>query len=37
MKLDCLIVDDEIALAETICEYFNIQQLQSSSRPFMFI
>lgn len=24
MKLDCLIVDDEIALAETTCEYFNM-------------
>ena len=24
MKLDCLIVDDEIVLAETTCEYFNL-------------
>lgn len=24
MKVDCLIVDDEIALAETTCEYFNM-------------
>lgn len=24
MKVDCLIVDDEVALAETTCEYFNM-------------
>ena len=24
MKLDCLIVDDEMALAETTSEYFNM-------------
>lgn len=29
MKLDCLIVDDEIALAETTCEYFNIFEVKT--------
>lgn len=30
MKLDCLIVDDEIALAETTCEYFNMFEVKTS-------
>ncbi|ATP39863.1 DNA-binding response regulator [Solibacillus sp. R5-41] len=30
MKLDCLIVDDEIALAETTCEYFNIFEVKTA-------
>ncbi|MGP4066401.1 response regulator transcription factor [Oceanobacillus sp. M65] len=30
MKLDCLIVDDEIALAETTCEYFNMFEVKSA-------
>ncbi|MFJ8065326.1 response regulator transcription factor [Psychrobacillus sp. NPDC096426] len=29
MKLDCLIVDDEIALAETTCEYFNMFEVKT--------
>lgn len=30
MKLDCLIVDDEIALAETTCEYLNMFEVISA-------
>lgn len=30
MKLDCLIVDDEIALAETTCEYFNLFEVKTA-------
>lgn len=30
MKLDCLIVDDEIALAETTCEYFNLFEVKTT-------
>ena len=30
MKYDCLIVDDEVALAETTCEYFNMFEVQSA-------
>ncbi|MEB2298556.1 response regulator transcription factor [Lysinibacillus xylanilyticus] len=30
MKLDCLIVDDEIALAETTCEYFNMFEVKTA-------
>ncbi len=30
MKLDCLIVDDEIALAETTCEYFNMFDIKTA-------
>ena len=30
MKLDCLIVDDEIALAETTCEYFNMFEVNTA-------
>ena len=30
MKLDCLIVDDEVALAETTCEYFNMFQVEAA-------
>ena len=30
MKIDCLIVDDEIALAETTCEYFNMFEIKTS-------
>ncbi len=30
MKLDCLIVDDEIALAETTCEYLNMFEVKSA-------
>ncbi|MCB5236903.1 response regulator transcription factor [Niallia alba] len=30
MKLDCLIVDDEIALAETTCEYFNMFEIKTA-------
>ena len=30
MKLDCLIVDDEIALAETTCEYFNMFDVKTA-------
>lgn len=30
MKLDCLIVDDELALAETTCEYFNMFDVKTS-------
>ncbi|MDR0490691.1 MAG: response regulator transcription factor [Oscillospiraceae bacterium] len=29
--LDCLIIDDEISIAETICEYFNLFGLKSES------
>lgn len=29
MKLDCLIVDDEIAIAETTCEYFNMFEVKT--------
>ncbi|MDR0491174.1 MAG: response regulator transcription factor [Oscillospiraceae bacterium] len=29
MVLDCLIIDDEISIAETICEYFNLFGLKS--------
>ncbi|MDN4494868.1 response regulator transcription factor [Ureibacillus aquaedulcis] len=29
MKLDCLIVDDEVALAETTCEYFNMFEVRT--------
>lgn len=30
MNLDCLIVDDEIALAETTCEYFNLFEVKTA-------
>jgi two-component system, OmpR family, response regulator RegX3 len=30
MKLDCLIVDDEVALAETTCEYFNMFDVKTA-------
>ncbi|MCM3110701.1 response regulator transcription factor [Lederbergia lenta] len=30
MKLDCLIVDDEVALAETTCEYFNMFEVKTA-------
>lgn len=30
MKIDCLIVDDEIALAETTCEYFNMFEVNTA-------
>ena len=30
MKLDCLIVDDEITLAETTCEYFNMFDVKTA-------
>ncbi|GIN57269.1 response regulator transcription factor [Lederbergia ruris] len=30
MKLDCLIVDDEIALVETTCEYFNMFEVKTA-------
>ena len=30
MKFDCLIVDDEIALAETTCEYFNMFDVKTA-------
>lgn len=30
MKFDCLIVDDEIALAETTCEYFNMFEVKTA-------
>jgi two-component system, OmpR family, response regulator RegX3 len=30
MRLDCLIVDDEIALAETTCEYFNMFEVKTA-------
>lgn len=30
MKLDCLIVDDELALAETTCEYFNMFDIKTA-------
>lgn len=30
MKYDCLIVDDEIVLAETTCEYFNMFEVKSA-------
>ncbi|PMC36772.1 DNA-binding response regulator [Bacillus sp. UMB0899] len=30
MKLDCLIVDDELALAETTCEYFNMFEVKTA-------
>ncbi|MCL1696850.1 MULTISPECIES: response regulator transcription factor [unclassified Lysinibacillus] len=30
MKVDCLIVDDEIALAETTCEYFNMFEVKTA-------
>ena len=30
MKVDCLIVDDEIALAETTCEYFNMFDVKTA-------
>lgn len=30
MKLDCLIVDDEIALAESTCEYFNMFEVNTA-------
>jgi len=30
MKLDCLIVDDEIVLAETTCEYFNMFEVKTA-------
>ena len=33
MKLDCLIVDDEIALAETTCEYFNMFEVKTAFVP----
>ncbi|CAG9622297.1 response regulator transcription factor [Sutcliffiella rhizosphaerae] len=29
MKIDCLIVDDEVALAETTCEYFNMFEVKT--------
>lgn len=30
MKVDCLIVDDELALAETTCEYFNMFEVKTA-------
>lgn len=30
MKIDCLIVDDELALAETTCEYFNMFEVKTA-------
>jgi len=30
MKVDCLIIDDEVALAETTCEYFNMFEVQTA-------
>ena len=30
MKVDCLIVDDEVALAETTCEYFNMFEVKTA-------
>lgn len=30
MKLDCLIVDDELVLAETTCEYFNMFDVKTA-------
>ncbi|GLI83471.1 DNA-binding response regulator [Rossellomorea marisflavi] len=30
MKLDCLIVDDEVALAESTCEYFNMFEVNTA-------
>lgn len=30
MKLDCLVVDDEMALAETTCEYFNMFEVKTA-------
>ena len=30
MKIDCLIVDDEVALAETTCEYFNMFEVSTA-------
>ncbi|WP_226528673.1 response regulator transcription factor [Metabacillus niabensis] len=30
MKVDCLIVDDEIALAETTCEYFTMFEVETA-------
>ncbi|WP_246188384.1 response regulator transcription factor [Metabacillus lacus] len=30
MKVECLIVDDEIALAETTCEYFNMFEVTTA-------
>ena len=30
MKLDCLIVDDEMALAETTSEYFNMFEVKTA-------
>lgn len=30
MKIDCLIVDDEVALAETTCEYFNMFEVNTA-------
>ncbi|KWX78626.1 response regulator [Paenibacillus jilunlii] len=30
MKYDCLIVDDEVILAETTCEYFNMFEVRSA-------
>lgn len=30
MKIDCLIIDDEIALAETTCEYFNMFEVNTA-------
>ncbi|OMD37251.1 MULTISPECIES: response regulator transcription factor [Paenibacillus] len=30
MKYDCLIIDDEIELAETTCEYFNLFDVQTA-------
>jgi len=29
MALDCLVIDDEISIAETICEYFNLFDLKT--------
>lgn len=30
MRYDCLIIDDEIELAETTCEYFNLFDVQTA-------
>lgn len=30
MRIDCLIVDDELALAETTCEYFNMFEVKTA-------
>lgn len=30
MKIDCLIVDDEVALADTTCEYFNMFEVKTA-------